>query len=150
MSNSSQISSESELDFCLRVMSLREKVMALSAEEECTFDEHLVRKKFFNTIFTGLRHNSVRMALQTTLKAGILSDEDLLDEISLVVYDESEHLSKQYSRGHDNSLKLVDSNLIQNFTEKDKKVKENPLLIEIQKLTAKVNQLSSIPDKWRL
>ena len=108
MSNSSQISSESELDFCLRVMSLREKVMALSAEEECTFDEDLVRKKFFNTIFTGLRHNSVRMALQTTLKAGILSDEDLLDEISLVVYDESEHLSKQYNRGHENSAKLVD------------------------------------------
>ena len=61
-------------------------------------------------------------------------------------YNESEHLNKQY-RGHENSAKLVDSNSIQNV-EKDKKdKKENSLLIEIQKLTAKVNQLSSIPDE---
>jgi hypothetical protein len=150
MSNSSQSSSESELDFCLRVMSLRERVMTLSAEEECTFDEVLVRKKFFHTIFTGLRHNSVRMGLQNTLKAAIISDENLLEEISLVVYNESEHLNKQKAKvNSEKTAKCTEINAIgnclpENKKDKKSKAKENPLLIEIQKLSAKVSQLSSV------
>ena len=61
MSNSVQLPSESELDYCLRVMSLREKVMTLSREEASPFDEAMVRKRFFHAIFTGLKHNSVRV-----------------------------------------------------------------------------------------
>ena len=150
MSNSSQSSSESELDFCLRVMSLRERVMTLSAEEECTFDEVLVRKKFFHTMFTGLRHNSVRMGLQNTLKAAIISDENFLEEISLVVYNESEHLNKQKAKvNNEKTAKCTEINAMGNYlpeNKKDKKskAKENPLLIEIQKLSAKVSQLASV------
>lgn len=149
MSNSWQLPNESELDFCLRVMSLREKVMVLSVEEDCIFDEELVQKKFFRTLFTGLKHNSVRMALQNILKIGDLNDEDLLNEISLVVYNESEHLSKQKSKGIENlkkSTDLFNVNAIENLPEKDRK-KDNPLLLEIQKLSAKVSQLSSIQDE---
>ena len=50
MSNSVQLPSESELDFCLRVMSLREKVLALSRDEACPFDENMVRKRFFHAL----------------------------------------------------------------------------------------------------
>ena len=52
MSNSLQLPNESELDFCLRVMSLREKVIVLSVEEDCIFDEDLVQKKCFRTSST--------------------------------------------------------------------------------------------------
>ena len=61
MSNNVQLPSESELDFCLHVMSLREKVLALSREEACPFDESMVRKRFFHAIFTGLKHNNMRL-----------------------------------------------------------------------------------------
>ena len=63
MSNSVQLHSESEHDFCLRVMSLRQKVLALSREERCQFDEPLVQKQFFHAIFTGLKYNSIRLEL---------------------------------------------------------------------------------------
>ena len=61
MSNSVQLPSESELDFCLRVMSLHEVVVALSREEACPFDESMVRKQFFHALFTGLKHNNMRL-----------------------------------------------------------------------------------------
>ena len=38
LSTAVQLSSESELDFCLRVMSLRERVVTLSSEEGCPFE----------------------------------------------------------------------------------------------------------------
>ena len=61
------------------------------------------------------------MALQTILKIGDLSDGDLLNEISNVVYNESEHLSKQKSNGIENLEKFKDLNVnaIQNLSEKD-------------------------------
>ena len=61
MSNSVQLPGESENDFVLRVMSLRQKVLTLSREERCPFHETLVRKRFFHAIFTGLKHNSIRL-----------------------------------------------------------------------------------------
>lgn len=152
MSNCTQLSTESELEFCLRVMSLREKVVSLSAEEQCTFDSELIRKKFFQTMYTGLKHNSVRMGLHNTLKAGIANDEDLLDEISLVVLNESEHISKQKLTDKKLTAKNVNINSLQdtlpsldkNLNQNSKTGKENPILIEIQKLSAQVSQLSSV------
>ena len=88
MSNCVQLASESELDFSLRVMSRRERIVMLSGEEGCPFDDALLKKRFFHTIFTGLKHNNIRMKLQHILKAGTLSDEALLSEISMAVADE--------------------------------------------------------------
>ena len=60
LSNCVQLPSESELDFCLRAMSLRQCVMSLSFEEEIPFDDELVRKRFFHTLSTGFKHNNIR------------------------------------------------------------------------------------------
>ena len=68
MANSVQLTSESELDFCLRMMSLRQRVLTLSREEECPFDEVLVRKRFFHTLSTGLKQNNIRLELQNVFK----------------------------------------------------------------------------------
>ena len=144
MSNSVQMSSESEIDFCLRVMCLRQKVLTLSREENCPFDETLVRKRFFHAIFTGLKHNSIRLELQNVLKAGVLSDEELLAEISVTASIELEHINKIKCKSS-NQVSAVshqeknDSEIIEN----NKKKKENVLLAEINKLNAKVNELSS-------
>ena len=94
LANCVQLVAESELEYCLRAMSLRERVMMLSAEEECPFDEVLVRKSFFHTIFTGLKQNSIRMELQQLLKEGTASNEKLLKEISLAASNEVERLGK--------------------------------------------------------
>ena len=94
MSNCVQSSTESELDFCLRVMSMRERVLTLSREESCPFDETLVRKRFFHAVFTGLKHNNMRMELKKNLTEGTMSDDELLHEISSTASIEMEHLNK--------------------------------------------------------
>ena len=93
------------------------------------------------------------MGLQTTFKTGVISDEDLLDEIRLVVKNETEHLSKQ--KLNSSSIKAAQNfnvNSVQTFSPEknlinDKKPKENPVLVEIQKLNVKVSQLSTVQDE---
>ena len=58
-----QCASESELDFCLRAMSLRQKVIMLVNEEDFPYDSQLIKKCIFHAIFTGLKHNNVRHEL---------------------------------------------------------------------------------------
>ncbi|MCH2405023.1 MAG: hypothetical protein MK200_02365, partial [Nitrosopumilus sp.] len=58
LSNCVHFAGESEHEFCLRAMSLREQVARLSDEEECPFDDDLLRKRFFHAIFTGLKQNT--------------------------------------------------------------------------------------------
>ena len=153
LSNAVQLSSESELDFCLRVMSLRERVVTLSAEEGCLFDKSLLKKRFFHTLFTGLRHNNIRLELQNILKTGLISDEDLLQEISLSMSTELERTNKQ-KKVHVNEVSSG-INQISNSQENsknllsktEKKVKVNPLLSEINKLSAKVSELASVRDE---
>ena len=59
--NAVQSTSESEMDFCLRVMSLRERVVTLSAEEGVSFDSNLLNKRFFHTLFTGFKNDTIRL-----------------------------------------------------------------------------------------
>ena len=70
-----QLPGESAHEFCLRAMSLREKVACLSKEENSPFDAELLSTTFFKSIFTGLKQNNVRMELQQVLKECALSDE---------------------------------------------------------------------------
>ena len=146
LSNCVQLVAETEHEFCLRTMSLREKVARLSDEEDCPFDEGLLKKRFFHTIFTGLKQNSVRMELQQILKAGAVNDEDLLREVSLASANETERLSKIKTKTDVNQLTCELGNSCEK-KEKLKEPKENKLLVEISKLTTKVNELTSVRNE---
>ena len=152
MSNAMQLSSESEMDFCLRVMSLRERVITLSAEEGVPFNVNLLRKRFFLTLFTGFKSDTIRLELQSVLKNETISDEDLLYEVSLVHSAEQERSIKLKSKVSVNEVKserLDSSDKPGKTTKEDssKKEKESPLLLEIKKLTAKVSELSSVREE---
>ena len=155
LSNAVQLSSESELDFCLRVMSLRERVVTLSAEEGCLFDRSLLKKRFFHTLFTGLKHNNIRLELQNILKTGLISDEDLLQEISLSMSTELERSNKlkskvqvnEVSSGIVTQISNSPSNSKNLSSKTEKKVKANPLLSEINKLSVQVSELASVRDE---
>ena len=152
LSNAAQLPFESEMDFCLRVMSLRERVVTLSAEEGFSFDSILLIKRFFHTLFTGFKNDNIRLELQTILKSGTISDEDLLHEISLVMSTEQERLNKLKSKVVVKEVTCEKSNSFQNIDnssnkEIQKKRKENPLLIEINKLTVKVSELVAVRDE---
>ena len=130
MANSAQLATENELDFCLRMMSLRERVISLSMEEDtCPFSSELVRHRFFHTLSTGFRSSSVRLELRDVLKGMMVSDEDLVKEISMVMSKETEHANKIKKTRVD--VAEVD-------------VEQNVVLKEIAKLSAKFNELSTM------
>lgn len=140
MSNCVQGASESELDFCLRAMSLRQKVLMLATEEECPYDPKTIKKRFLHAIFTGLKFNNIRHELQSVLKSEDISDEDLLKEVSSVVANELEHSVKLKS-------KTVVVNELEILPKKIEK-KNNPLLVEINKIAAQVNELTALRNDF--
>ena len=151
MANCVQMSTESELEFCLRAMSMRQRVISLSREEECPFDENLVKKRFFQALFTGLKHNNIRFELQTILKAGTISDEDLLQEVSYTSSIEAERINKFKIKSGVNEVSktMISKDKSSEAKENENKKKENSIFVEISKLTAKVNELASVRDEIR-
>ena len=77
LSNAAQGVSESCLDFVIRSMCLRQKVLALGKEEGCPFDATLLQSRFLHTLEVGIRNNNIRTELRDVFKAN-LSDEELL------------------------------------------------------------------------
>lgn len=128
MANSAQLPTKNELDFCLRMMFLRERDISLSLEEDtCLFSSELVRHCFFRTLSTGFNRSSVRLELKELKKDKMVSsDEDLVKEISMVMLKEAEHEKKKKTR--------VD------VAEVD--VEQNTVLKEIAKFLARLGELS--------
>ena len=98
LSNVVQAANESCLDFIIRAMCLREKVISLSVEEGCAYDSHLENQRFSHTILTGLRNNNIRNELRIFLKNKHFADEELLKVVTEAVANETEHSEKTEKR----------------------------------------------------
>lgn len=94
MTNATKKSTESEMDFCLKIMTLRERMVNLYFEERVQFDSNLLRKRFFLALSTSFKKNSFRLELQILLKSSTISNEDLLKEVPLVMASEQERSHK--------------------------------------------------------
>lgn len=57
MSNTVQEPTETEMNYTLRMMDLRNNVLTLSREEACPFEENLVRRRFFHSLSVGFRYH---------------------------------------------------------------------------------------------
>ena len=94
MANAAQETTESELNYVLRMMSLRDNVLTLSKEEACPFEENLVRRRFFHSLSVGFRKDTIRLEAQNLLRDRTMSDEVLMKEMSDLVAREGEHVKK--------------------------------------------------------
>ena len=143
MVNSSQEPTESEMNFLLRMMGLRDNIMTLTMEEDCPLGEELVRRRFFHAVSVGLKKDTIRLELRQLLKDGRMTDEDLLKELSQVVAREAENRKKTKNG------KNAASNMLNVETEEvkremdDDKCKDSVVLAEIKQLYTKVNELST-------
>ena len=93
-----------------------------------------------------LKYNNLRVHLQGILKAGVVSDEELLHEISIASSVEQEHINKVKLKASINEVSKVDS-AVKNSDKKENSEKaknDNTLLSEINRLSAKVSELSSV------
>ena len=149
LSQEGQTGCENELEFCMRMMGLRQKVLMLTAEEEGKYPEKLVQQQFQNSMFEGLKKDNIRNALRNILKRKDVKDEELLQEISEVMMNEAEHLRKVKSKASVQQLHLSEAD-----SDKKKESKTNPLLTEISKLTAlmvaqgaQVNELTGLKSE---
>ena len=145
MSNAVQLGSENELEFCMRLMGMHQKVLILSKEEDCPYEAKLVQSRFQHALFTGLKHNNMRHELRSVLKGAKIKDEDLLQEISDVMVNETEHSEKLHTKLSKANVNTVDSSE-KHSESKIKKDKTN-LLTEISKLSAQVGELSGLKEE---
>ena len=139
--NGTQQPSESENDFCLRMMALRQKVLLMSDEEKGQYSRDLVQDQFQKSLGTGFRREAVRQQLRATLKAPI-DDVQLLREVGEVVMTELEHNVKVKNRVAANKVLVEEKEKEKAKTTTTKQ--GNPLMGEISKLTAQINQLTGL------
>ena len=96
LSNTAQLSTETPLDFVIRLMNLRQKVLFVSKEGDNRFEysESLLQKQFLHSVVTGLRNDSIKGEMKVLVKQRDLSDEDLLEALNKAVSDENERQGK--------------------------------------------------------
>ena len=142
LSNGAQKAGESENDFCLRMMGLRQKVLLMSKEEKSQYSEDLVQNQFQKSLGTGFRREAVRQQLRAILKEPI-EDLRLLQEISDVVMTETEHDTKLGTKGAGNSVNQVEDRSKANEKKGSNAQQKpgNPIISEITKLAGEVEKI---------
>lgn len=133
LSGAVQEPQETVNDFVLRLMGMREKVLALAKEEDCPYDQRLVQKRFMYSLSTGMKSNNLRHSMQSILKIEDICDEDLLSAISQAEMKENEHSQKLSAK-----TKTLNAQVNEVTSHRDN-LKE-----EVNILTSKLNELDSI------
>ena len=130
---------ELETDFVLRMLDLRNGIITLSKEEDCQFDETLVRKKFVHALSVGFAEDTVRLELRSLLKDHTIEDHILLEEVSTVMQRECEHKTKLKHKYKETkaAVKEVREEMSSSASNKSQDV----LLGEIQSLAAQVGEI---------
>ena len=125
-------------------MSLCQKILFVSRQETCSYSFDLIQNRFVHAVLVGLRNENIRNELRPILKShDTLSDEILLEHLSLAMSDEHEHSEKFYKRRTDVS-KSEFSEKKQNKTEKN----DSKLLTELQSLKISLDEISKWKDNF--
>ena len=138
MNNEVQKADEDELGFCMRLMGLRDKVLALSKLEGVQYSMDLVQRQFQHSLEVGLKNEPVRSQLYSLLKTKNVDDDVLVERLSELVMNETEHSSKVGSK-----TKKADVDSVTD-PELASKLQTAEMLKEMRKLTAQVNQMSNL------
>ena len=95
LSTAAQEKKESEHDFVLRAMDLRQKILFACKEagSGVTYGEEQVQQMFLHTVSTGLQNDVVRQELKPFL-VGDSSDEALLETLTVAAGNEAERRQK--------------------------------------------------------
>ena len=131
LSNAAQLSTETCIDFAIRLMCLRQKVLDLSSEEGCQYDELLLNKRFRQTMLSGLKNTNIRAEIRENWK-GSNSDEDLLKVVADAVTNEAERVEKLATKKEINAVNVIKKE--ENSKQAVIKKKENSVPEQIEKL----------------
>ena len=95
---------ESPQDFLIRALELREQVLFVSQAEGNTvkYEPSLVCPLFLHAIETGLQDEAVRNKLRPFLQKAEVTDEELMEQINVVIFEESKWKGKLGATCHKN------------------------------------------------
>ena len=94
MNNEVQHTDEGAIEFCMRMIGERERVLMLTLEEGNEYSRSLVQKQFQHVLLVGLRNEMVRQEMRVLLKTPSLDDGTLLTAMGEAVRNETERGSK--------------------------------------------------------
>ena len=105
LTEAAQRSSETPQEFLVRLMDLRQKVIFASQEDqELKYETALVHRMFLRSFKTGLQSLQVKQRMEAVVEKGLISDEQLFDNLNRAVADEKE--AKQKRNAAKNAVKV--------------------------------------------
>ena len=88
-------------------MCLRQKVLQLSIEEGCAYNEKLLTKRFHQSMFSGIKNQNIRAELRENVPIGSkIEDEKVIKMVSDAVVNETE---REVKFSINPSVKLIES-----------------------------------------
>ena len=156
MGNMVQKVGDTEINFCMDLMGMRDDVIALSKEEGGQYTDDLVQEKMIHVLSVGLRKASIRLAMRPLLKTPHISDDDIFDALKDLVLNEAEHSAKAdgasavattnaSTKGRANTLANTAATVA--ACSELSLNKTDMLIGEVQQLARTVNQLSTLPSE---
>ncbi len=134
--------------FVARAITLRKKVHILSQEEGKSFDAELLKSTFFQSIYTGIKQNNIRMELQSLLQTQTGSDRDLLSAVARASANEKERVDKSKNKVEINKVSADSDSDVDSSPQTNKsKKRERKMEAAINNLTAKVESLSTVTNE---
>ena len=94
LGNSVQGLNEYCLEFVVRMLVLRQKVLDLGEREGCPYDEKLVQTRFLRTLEVGIRNDNIRGELRSIFSNVKISDGVLMKSVTDAVDHETERSTK--------------------------------------------------------
>ena len=139
------------LKYVMSMCALRDEVFEVSASEDCPPGEALVKKRFVDSLLSGLRKPTVRLEMQAVLKQD-LSDPKLFNEVNQIDKRMKENEKKVGSETHTVEVKSVDvskKNLSRSQRQDDAwrdetAAKLESLVIQVSKLEAMLNKVTGV------
>ena len=102
MQNTAQDEDESLIEFCMKLMIVRDDVNLLSKQEPVPHDPVLVQNRFQHALYTGIRNSNIRQQLKDILKKSVPQDAQLLSELADIALTENICKEKSKSNGKGN------------------------------------------------
>ena len=147
LTNAAQKPGQSVHAFCMELMGIRGKVIAISELEGGHYTPGLVQKQFQQSLNNGIIDNSIRQQLSPTLEIPGVTDVAILEKINKIVKNEAAHSAKTNAASSSVPATVNNINTTQDTNNKQKK--ENPILAEVTKLAAAVSKLEGMKTEFQ-
>ena len=133
------------LNYVLKMMALRDEILEVTKDEDCPLSEVWVKRRFTDSLLSGLRKPTIRLEMQALMKEE-KTDPVILKEVNLLMAKEEENakkLGKSGVKGDVNSLGVDE--VPAGWKEERKKDKEQQQKMEntLAVLTAQVQELTT-------